>query len=139
MSTVGQWMKHPVHTVKPLDSVAHVRAVLERHRINQVPVVVNGRVVGIVTDRDLRDAAPSLAASGGPGHADAPSIPVESVMSAVVLTVAPDEPLRLAAGVMRRERIGAMPVVQDGRLVGIVTRSDVLAAFAETESAAAPL
>ena len=57
---VRDWMKHPVHTVKPRDSIAHARALLEEHRINQLPVIVNGNVVGIVTDRDLRDAFPSV-------------------------------------------------------------------------------
>jgi CBS domain-containing protein len=49
-------MKFVVHTVKPHDSVAHARALLEEHRINQLPVLFDNHLVGIVTDRDLRDA-----------------------------------------------------------------------------------
>jgi predicted transcriptional regulator len=46
---VRRWMKTPVHATKPLDSIAHARELMERHRINQLPVVVDGRLVGIVT------------------------------------------------------------------------------------------
>ena len=53
-------MKYPVVTVTPRDSVRHARGLLEKHRINQLPVVTDGRLVGIVTDRDLRDVFPSV-------------------------------------------------------------------------------
>jgi CBS domain-containing protein len=53
---IENWMSRPVITVRPRDSVADARSALEQHRINQLPVVVNGRLVGIVTDRDLRNA-----------------------------------------------------------------------------------
>jgi acetoin utilization protein AcuB len=126
---VADWMKHPVHHVKPRDTVRHARALLERHRINQLPVVVDDRLVGIVTDRDLRDAFPAVpevsAALGG----DLGSRPVEDVMTRAVITVTPSDVLTEAAHRMRRERIGALPVVDNGRLVGILTRSDMLAAF----------
>ncbi|HLK11133.1 MAG TPA: CBS domain-containing protein [Candidatus Binatia bacterium] len=131
---VADWMKHPVHHVKPLDTVRHARALLERHRVNQLPVVVDGHLVGIITDRDLRDAFPavpevSAALRSGRAHGDLGETPVEDVMTRTVVTVAPSDVLTEAAQLMRRERIGALPVVEEGRLVGILTRSDVLAAF----------
>ena len=130
MTTVGQWMKHPVHVIKPLDSVAHAREVMEQHRVNQLPVVVNNRLVGIVTDRDLRDATPSMAETVPALDPGATArITVESVMTPAVLTVTPIDPLQRAAAIMRRERIGALPVLHDGRLAGIITRSDILEAF----------
>ena len=52
-------MTHPVITVKPQDSAPHAREVIEEHRINQLSVLGDGRLVGIVTDRDLRDVFPS--------------------------------------------------------------------------------
>jgi len=137
---VRDWMKHPVHTVKPRDSIAHARALLEEHRINQLPVIVNGNVVGIVTDRDLRDAFPSVfdapGFTGGPPRKpgrDPDEVRVEEVMSAKVVTTGPDQPLEDAALLMRGERIGAIPVVEREKLVGIVTRSDVLGAFVSRE------
>jgi acetoin utilization protein AcuB len=137
-------MKHPVHTVKPRDSIAHAREILERHRINQLPVVVNGAVIGIVTDRDLRDAFPSVFDSPGfAGVSHKPArepekILVEEVMSAKVFMVGPDEPLAEAARVMRRERIGAIPIVERDKLVGIVTRADILEAFVALEEREVP-
>jgi acetoin utilization protein AcuB len=125
-------MTTSVVTVKPHDSVRHARELLERHRINQLPVVVEGRLAGIVTDRDLRDAFPSVfdhRRNGRHAAADPAAIPVEDVMAREVLTIAPDVPVGDGARLMRRERIGALPVVDDRRLVGILTRSDVLDAF----------
>ncbi len=59
-------MKHPVTTVRPQDSARHAREVMEKHRFNQLRVVVDGRLVGIVTDRDLRDVFPSVFESPEP-------------------------------------------------------------------------
>jgi acetoin utilization protein AcuB len=132
---IERLMKFEVHTVKPLDTVAHARALLEEHRINQLPVVVNGRLVGIVTDRDLRDAPRAVQiASAEAGDKDtAPTtpeeIPVEAVMTTNVLTLEPKDSLTRAASLMRQERIGAIPIIENGVLRGIITRSDILNAF----------
>ncbi len=131
---IAQWMKHPVVTVKPADSARHAREIMEQRRINQLPVVVNGRLLGIVTDRDLRDAFPSVFdaeehGSHGRPVTDPATIPVEDVMTAQVLTLASDASVAEGARLMRRERVGAVPIVDAGRLVGILTRSDVLDAF----------
>ena len=134
---VRSWMKHPVVGVKPRDSAAHARVLMAQHRINQLAVFEGPRLVGIVTDRDLRDAFPSLAETvirsrrRLPEGADPSAIPVEDVMTHDVLTDEPDTPLADAARLLRRERIGALPVVSGGRVVGIVTRSDLLEALAD--------
>ena len=132
---VEEWMKHPVVSVKPRDSAAHARTIMSERRVNQLPVLTGSKIVGIVTDRDLRDAFPSLAevagARGQPRGADPANIPVEDVMTRDPLTVEPGMPLVAAARLLRVERIGALPVVHDGRLVGILTRSDLLDAFVE--------
>jgi acetoin utilization protein AcuB len=131
---IERCMKRPVLTVKPADSARHARAVMETHRINQLPVMVDGRLVGIVTDRDLRDAFPSVldtVRSRRHGRAaDPDAIAVEDVMTAKVLTLTPDASVAEGARLMRRERIGALPIIDAGRLVGIFTRSEVLDAFA---------
>lgn len=131
---IERWMKFPVVTVKPRDLVAHARAIVEEHRVNQLPVVSNGRLVGIVTDRDLRDAPRAVEISAKLSGADiapveAERIPVETVMTSNVIALSPTDPLQKAADVMRRERIGAIPIVDRKRLVGIIARSDILEAF----------
>jgi acetoin utilization protein AcuB len=134
---VRSWMKQPVIGVKPRDSSAHARALMEQHRVNQLPVLQGPRLVGIVTDRDLRDAFPSLAETGGtsrrrpPKGAEPSAISVEDVMTRDVLTVAPEASLADAARLLRRERIGALPVISADRVVGIVTRSDLLDALVQ--------
>jgi acetoin utilization protein AcuB len=132
---IERWMKKVVQVVRPRDSILRAREVMEKHRVNQLPVVVKGRVVGIVTDRDLRDAFPSAFEAPRRGREDrraAPDprdVPVDAVMTANVLTLGPGDSMASAARLMRRERIGAIPIVDQDRLVGIVTRSDVLDAF----------
>jgi acetoin utilization protein AcuB len=129
---VGSWMHSPVRVVRPHDPVDRARELCERHRVNQLPVVIDGRLVGIVTDRDLRDAFPSVAEEAADpiaAHRLTALLPVEEIMARAVVTVGEQDGIDLAAAVMRRERIGALPVVRDGRLVGILTRSDLLAAL----------
>ena len=106
---ISAWMKYPAITVKPRDSADHARDVMEKHRINQLPVVVDDRLVGIVTDRDLRDAFPSVfdtAEAFGrrtrTSGVDPATIPVADVMTPTVLTLAPaasvaDAPLPASA------------------------------------------
>ena len=132
---IEQWMTRKVHCAKPLDSINHARELMATHRVNQLPVVVDGRVVGIVTDRDLRDAFPSVfertmeGVRKPPKGADPNAITVQLVMTENVLTLAPKDTVAEAARRMRQERIGALPVVENGRLVGILARSDLLDAL----------
>jgi len=135
---VRKWMRHPVHSVKPLDSIQHARELIEKHRINQLPVVVDGRLVGIITDRDLRDAFPSVFDSpvfGGrkekASTTDPRTVIVEMVMTPNATTIGPGGSMSEAARLMRRQRIGALPVVEGDRIVGILTRSDILDSFLE--------
>ena len=126
-------MKHPVHSVKPLDSIQHARDLMERHRVNQLPVVVDGRLVGIITDRDLRDAFPSVFDSAefvrrkpNVAMTNPKAVTVEMVMTANVTTAGPGDSMADSMRLMRRQRIGALPVVEGERVVGILTRSDIL-------------
>jgi acetoin utilization protein AcuB len=132
---ISHWMTRWVHALKPRDSLAHARELLAQHRVNQLPVVVDGKLVGIITDRDVRDAFPSVFETAAvrpkriPAEADPRHIEVETVMTADVLTLGPQESMAAAAKLMRQERVGAVPIVEGGRLVGIITRSDILRAF----------
>ena len=127
---IVNWMKTELRTIKPLDSIEHARVLMEEHRINQLPVVREGHLVGIVTDRDLRDAYPSVLADPMRKQTPDPhTVKVESVMTTNVLTLTPADSVVAAASLMRRERVGAVPIVDGKRLVGILTRSDLLEAL----------
>jgi len=135
---IRRWMKHPVHSVKPLDSIHHARELIERYRVNQLPVIVEGHLVGIITDRDLRDAFPSVFDSLSfarrrphVGTTDPRTVTVEMVMSPNAITVRPDDSMADAARLMREQRIGALPVVERQQVVGILTRSDILDSFVD--------
>jgi CBS domain-containing protein len=116
------------------DALARGAADMMRtRRIRHLPVVDRGgRLVGIVTDRDLRQVVfdPALRARAG-GLAEAlQTMTVRDVMTWAVLTVRADTPLREAARIMREQKIGALPVVQAGKVVGVISEIDVLNAFA---------
>jgi len=142
---ISFWMKHPVYTVRPLDSVRHAREILTAKRVNQLPVVVDGRVVGIISDRDVRDVFPSVVAPPPSHHrprtptGDPAVVTVEMAMTTNVLTLTPTDSVTDAARLMRSERIGAVPIVEAGRLVGILTRSDLLDCLVDAISTNATL
>jgi acetoin utilization protein AcuB len=142
---IQKWLKYPVYCVKLLDSIQHARDIMETQRINQLAVVVGGQLVGILTDRDLRAAYPSVFDSPALGSrkprtsaADPKAVTVEMVMTTNVLTLTPHDSMVDAARLMRRERIGAVPIVDGNRLVGILTRSDVLDAFVALARSVSP-
>jgi acetoin utilization protein AcuB len=130
---VADCMNRGVATIHS-DTLARGAAEMMRtRRVRHLPVVDRGgRLVGIVTDRDLRQVVfdPALQARAG-GLADAlKAVTVRDVMTWAVITVRPDTPLREAARIMREQKVGALPVVQSGKVVGILSEVDVLDAFA---------
>lgn len=128
MIRVSDWMTKPVITVSIVDSLGYARRIMAERRINQLPVLDEGNLVGIVTDRDLRDAYPTSLVIDRPKEIDsfADTYTVEEVMSYNVITVRPAISLATAVKLLRRHRIGALPVVEKGKLVGIITRSHIL-------------
>jgi acetoin utilization protein AcuB len=133
---VSQWMTKSVVTIKPQDTLRHARERLAKYRINQLPVVVNDKLVGILTDRDVRDAYPSSLRLfyGKDIEEFGDSHTVEEIMTYNVVTISPQTSLREAAQRLRQQRFGALPVVENGKLVGIVTRSDLLDAILAQEA-----
>ena len=125
---VADWMTEAVLAVETFDSIAVARRLMAKHRVNQLPVLDNDRLIGIVTDRDIRDAYPTSLMINRAEEIDrfADKITVEEVMTHDVFVVRPDTALVTAVGLLRRHRIGAMPVIKDQKLVGIITRSDIL-------------
>src|SRR5499426_3168918 len=136
--SVSKWMTKSVVTIKPEDTLRHARERLTKYRINQLPVVVNDKLVGIVTDRDVRDAYPSSLRLFYGKDIDefGESHTVEEIMTYNVVAISPQTSLWEAAQHLRRQRFGALPVVENGKLVGIITRSDLLDAFLAGEVSA---
>src|SRR5215510_4641958 len=128
---VSRWMTKSLMTIKPKDTIRHARERLAKYRINQLPVVSDEKLVGIVTDSDIRDAYPSSLRlfCGKDIDEFGDSHTVEEIMTYNVISVAPQTSLREAAHQLRRQRFGALPVVENGKLVGIITRSDLLDAM----------
>jgi len=129
--TVAEWMTAPVMTLKPHDSLWHAHERLAKYRINQFPVVHEGKLVGIITDRDVRDAYPSelthLRAQDIAEFAEACT--VGQIMTRAMVTISSQATIREAAQRLRHHRIGALPVVDGEQLIGILTRSDLLDAL----------
>lgn len=128
MVKVSDWMSTGVLAVEPSDSIAVARQLIAKHRVNQLPVVEGDKPVGIVTDRDIRDAYPTSMMIHRTKEIDrfAETHTVEEAMSYNVITVRPDTSLETAVKLLRRHRIGSLPVVTKEKLVGIITRSDIL-------------
>ena len=110
---------HETITAGPSDTVGQVAALLAERRIGAVPVVSDGRVAGIFSERDVIGA---LAADG----AAALDRPVSAVMTAPAITVGPGEPVIAALSLMTRRRIRHLPVLDGDRIVGIVSIGDLV-------------
>jgi acetoin utilization protein AcuB len=125
---VADWMSKRVLAVETFDSIGIARQLMAKHRVNQLPVLENEKLVGIVTDRDIRDAYPTSLMINRGKEIDrfADSVTVEEVMSHDVMVVRPDMSLAAAVSLLRRHRIGSLPVMKSGKLVGIITRSNIL-------------
>jgi acetoin utilization protein AcuB len=125
-------------TVDPQTRMLDARQRMLEERIRHLVVVDEGRVVGIVTDRDIRLNLPSPATSLSVWEINylLAQLTVGGVMTASVIVVEPERPIAEAARIMIDHKIGALPVVDDGRLVGIVTESDFVRALAGSDRAA---
>ncbi len=118
-------MSRPVRTISPNTSISAAFRVMQDESIRHLPVVEDdGTLVGIVTDRDLRLMTSSL----HPAHFDG-DVPVRQAMSKDVVTATRRDPVEEAARLMRRQKIGCLPIYEDGELVGIVTGMDLLDAL----------
>lgn len=131
---VRERMTKHVLTVKPNAPVDETLRRMRTEKVRRFPVVDNeGKLVGIVSERDLLYAAPSPATSLSVYelHYLYSRIKVEQVMTRDVVTVNHDDPIEEAARLMVDHRIGGLPVMREGELVGIITETDIFKAFME--------
>lgn len=128
---VSDWMVGEPVTVTPETKLFEAQKTMRDGGFRRLPVVSQGRLVGIVTDRDLREAAPSRATTLSVFELNylLSRLTVKDVMKVPVLTVSPDDPVERAALLMNEHKISGLPVVDGTALVGIITITDLLQAF----------
>lgn len=145
---VEEIMSRPVLAVEPNHAILEALNLTRFRRIRHLPVVESlgprsqgldfrtlppapseAKLVGIVSDRDLRDACPSILANGATYFSPLGSTPVADIMRSEVITVHPLDPVEEAARLLFEHRIGCLPVVSAAGLLGIVTETDVLRAI----------
>lgn len=125
-------MTSDVLTVGPETTIAEALGITRANRIRHLPVVEGERLVGLVTDRDLRLAMPPIwAEEQDELQAALRTRRVKEVMTSRIITVAADTPIEDAARLLYTHHIGCLPVLDDDRLAGILTETDLLRAFAE--------
>ena len=127
---VGKRMTRNPKTVSPDAPLSAAARILREHRFHHLPVVEGERLVGILSDTDLRNA--SLAASPVEGAGGPPGDRlVREAMRTEVWSVTPEDSVEDALLILTREKFGALPVLSGDRLVGIITRADLLNAFVD--------
>lgn len=137
--TIRELMTGGLITVHPETPVQDARDRMAQKRIRHLPVTgPDGALIGILTDRDIRLALPSRATSLSVREINhlLSRLTVGEVMTRSVITIGPDDAARDAAQVMLEHRIGALPVLDDGHLIGIITETDIVRAFVDTTAAA---
>lgn len=119
---VKSWMVKKIISINRDCTVVEALSIMKKYSIRHLPVVDGQRLVGLITESDLREVMlPSLVRD----------IPVDQIMIEDPITIGPNDLLEEAARIIYRNKIGGLPVVDRGRLIGILTTPDILAAFIE--------
>ena len=131
---IRERMSRPVISITPDMPINDVLAMFRKERIRRAPVIQAGKLVGIVSDRDLLYASPSSATvlSVWEMHYMISKVTVKQVMTKKVQTVSEDTPIEEAARIMADSKIGGLPVMgSSGRVTGIITETDLFKVFLE--------
>ena len=124
---VGERMSRPVISVSPDAPINEVLAMFKKEHIRRAPVIKTGKLVGIVSERDLLNASASSATTLSVWELNylISKVKVKDVMSKKVITVDKDTPIEEAARIMADQKIGGVPVTSGGKVVGIITETDL--------------
>lgn len=145
---VSMWMSHDPVSVEPTTTLTDLATLMARRQFRHIPVVdVQSKLIGIVTSADILHAFPPelnpFSASGADMLAtqtmNAHKLPVlaHEIMTRDPITIEPDAAIETAARLMRDRKIGALPVVREGTLLGMVTKSDIFKALVSIFESAA--
>jgi acetoin utilization protein AcuB len=129
---VRNWMtSHPM-TITPQTTLPEARRIMFEHHIRRLPVVQKDKLVGIVTLGDIREAQASDATTLSVYELNylLDQLAAKDFMSNKPITISPDATIAAAARLMLEHKIGGLPVVEDDRLVGIITETDFCRLFA---------
>ena len=130
MFTVAEIMTREPYSLGPDESLATARKIMAEHHIRHIPVVSDdGSLVGLVSQRDVLAAEDStvLNEEGAPGSLLDQYVAISAIMTAPAQTVEESAGLRGTAMHMQKNKLGCLPVLNEGQLVGIITDSDFVA------------
>ena len=130
---VKEWMTENPQTVTSRTPVMEAMHLLREGGFRRLPVVQDDKLVGFVTDRDLKEATPSKASTLSVYELNylLSKLTVRDIMEKSVLTVAPDDPIEKAALLMEENKVSGLPVVEGEKVVGILTITDILGTFVD--------
>lgn len=137
---VQQFMTTQVITVHPNENILNAMNIMKTKRINRLPVMNNGKLVGLVTDGDLRAASPSPITSLSKFEMNEllSKVSIKDVAVKKVITCTAHTLIEDAALLMRENKIGALPVMEGGKMVGIITQNNLMDAFLDVMGARSP-
>jgi len=126
-------MSKPVIIISPDMPITEALSLMKKEHIRRTPVVKNGKLVGIVSDKDLLNASPSPVTTLIIWEINylLSKITIAEVMTKNVMTIDENTPIEQAARIMADNKIGGLPVVRDGNVVGIITETDLFKVFLE--------
>jgi acetoin utilization protein AcuB len=124
---VSDWMTRKVITIAPDSSVSDAVKLMKEKKIKHIPVVKDERLKGILSDRDIREFSPSKATSLDVYelHYLLATTKVKEMMKTKVVTITANSPVEEAAMLMFDNNIGSLPVVEDSKVVGIISDRDI--------------
>ena len=130
---VGARMSRPIITIPPDMPVVDALNLMKREHIRRTPVIKEGKMVGIVSDKDLLNASPSPVTSLSVWEINylLSKLTVKDVMTSQVITVTEDTPIEEAARIMADNKVGGLPVMHGEHVVGIITETDLFKLFLE--------
>ena len=137
---VADWMSTPPIVVAPTLTLTEAQRLMEQRHVRRLPVVKDGQLLGIITSGDLRAAGPSAASTLSiyEWRALLEQATVAERMTPDPVAITPDAPVLYAARLMLLHKISGLPVVEQGRVVGVITESDLFRLLiAESAGAAA--
>jgi CBS domain-containing protein len=128
METVRQWMSQPAIVAPATMVLPEARRILQQHRIRRIPVMdAEGKLIGIVTEGDINRVSESHVTDVRDYNLyhRVGDLPIGEIMTRNPITVTPDMPIIEVARLLLENRIGGVPVVDDERVVGVITESDL--------------